>query len=1268
MAADEAKASVARYVDSGRSLPEPFSEKDLELRSRKIQEAEDARAAAVLAEEKSRRAEEAARKAEVAAITQMQDALEPPALEDVAEKMGYNISPENGGLIRPTGGPFPEEVIVSGRKFSHEFSGHPQGKVREGSGAVELLATDDIHKTEKRGEGCNLAAPGIEKLEGEVTKAADANHANLVGGLYSKISNRCEDRDPAAEEGPGGDGVQFCGEFYSPFPIRANLVGKAPVTPDDHCVRVGAKLLSAGQAWFAGKAAPGNPSEAHAIAYGETFHLISDFLDRADDFMAGNEGVFTHAPIVIDHGDIRVADSTGFDVYLDLFRTELTGVEFEFFELLGGAFKGVLIGFILVVVAVPVLFFNEGSAVKTRKTLEEGEKSFVSVSPELVDPANDGKLIYLTGPALTDDKLGDPQFPVSSDALRLKRKVEMYQWEENTKTETKKKLGGGEETVTTYDYVKTWGEKRNDSSRFKRQQGHTNPEMPVRSEVWTAKPIRVGAFELPDSLASKIDNFSSVSFDPETDFPEEILGKKASVSGGTIYLGGNPSAPEVGDLRIVFEETLPGPVSIISQQRGNSFEAFVGKAGGRISMLETGVKTPDEMFVAAHAGNRMMTWFLRALGAVLMFIGFSTILRPLSVFADVVPLFGSIVGVGTGLVALLLTIPFSLIIISVAWIFYRPLIGIPLVRFGIEAETQPQAVLQMGFRKSDLLVCLAFEVGAHLDVPFAVLQIRLLEGLAAPVLDSGGGFQRKWKFLPIERKEGASLLTVSCQKEAAPEVEASVSKNEGRDLVMDSIEAHGGAKQWYDNGQLQFRWSYHMEDRGPEAVVDTLQTVDTKTLANRHEVAGKDIAFGMTKDGEYWIDPEDAEFSPPYRFWALTPYYFIGIPFVFNDENAMFEKLEETMEFEGKDYTQVKVTYTQEAGDSPDDYYVLLIDPETKITRGAYYIVTNKLLGRDKAAQAVEKFITLDDLKDVSGVKLAAGHRTFSMEGGKIAGKMRYTDVSENNGLLLTGAVAYSAMLSLVPLAAVLVVIFSQFFDEELLLNAVNTEVALITPEATPLIAGILKSFLASRQLAGWIGVLVLLFFSTMAFRVLENAFSIIYHSKAPPRKRSFWVSALIPYLFIGLVAAGLIVITSITAFAESNVGHSYAFGGQSIGLGWLAGIVLRVSGFIGLVLLFSTLYKVMPVTRISYRLAFSGGLSAALMWELLRVVLVGYFNHLSIVNAVYGSMATTIILLVTLEAAALIVLLGAQVIAELQRNRRLGLPWYEDSVEETEG
>ena len=190
---------------------------------------------------------------------------------------------------------------------------------------------------------------------------------------------------------------------------------------------------------------------------------------------------------------------------------------------------------------------------------------------------------------------------------------------------------------------------------------------------------------------------------------------------------------------------------------------------------------------------------------------------------------------------------------------------------------------------------------------------------------------------------GIGFFAVGCDRGGR---DAAVS-DPGKELVMESIAAHGGKEKWYGSGQLQFQWKYHMTDRGADAVVDTIQTVDTKTMAVKHEVVGKDITFGLNA-GEDWIRPEGAEFTPPPRFWALTPFYFLGIPFVFNDENANFEKLAEQMEFEGKSYTQVKVTYDKEAGDSPDDYYVLLIDPETKLTRGAYYTVTSDLLGRDK--------------------------------------------------------------------------------------------------------------------------------------------------------------------------------------------------------------------------------------------------------------------------------------------------------------------------------
>ncbi|MGJ8656712.1 MAG: hypothetical protein ACSHX6_09690 [Akkermansiaceae bacterium] len=248
------------------------------------------------------------------------------------------------------------------------------------------------------------------------------------------------------------------------------------------------------------------------------------------------------------------------------------------------------------------------------------------------------------------------------------------------------------------------------------------------------------------------------------------------------------------------------------------------------------------------------------------------------------------------------------------------------------------------------------------------------------------------KIITLLTASSLSLLSVSCSEKAGSPAEVEVSINEGQQLVKDSIEAHGGAEKWYSNGLIQFRWKYHMSDKGPEAIVDTTQVVDTSSLAVVHEVTGKDVKFGMN-GGEAWISPKGAEFMPPVRFWSLTPYYFLGIPFIFNDESANFDLLSETMHFEGKDYTQVKITYDDDAGDSPDDYYVLLIDPETKLTKGAYYTVTSKLVAPNGPGPA--KFISLDNLVDVSGIKLASGHRTFFMEDGKITGQMRFTEVSD---------------------------------------------------------------------------------------------------------------------------------------------------------------------------------------------------------------------------------------------------------------------------------
>jgi len=351
----------------------------------------------------------------------------------------------------------------------------------------------------------------------------------------------------------------------------------------------------------------------------------------------------------------------------------------SWFGRIGESIKGVLFGLLLIVVSFPVLFLNEGRAVKTRKTLEEGSKSVVAVSAETVDAKNDGKLVHVTGDTAVEGFLTDPDFKVTAEAVKLRRKVEMFQWKENEKTETRKKLGGGEETVTTYSYEKTWSDKTLDSSGFHNKQGHENPQPAFEGKEWSADVVSLGAFRLSPGLVGMIDNFTEAPPDDAVEERQELAGKKLHKEASLFYLGESPAAPDIGDLRVSHEAAMPAAVSVIAKQTAGGFEPFGTKAGGTIEMLETGTVSAVAMFTAAHQTNKIMTWALRLLGFVLMTIGFNLLFRPLSVLADLVPMFGSIVGVGTGFVAFLLSLPLSLLVISISWIFYRPLVGIPLV-------------------------------------------------------------------------------------------------------------------------------------------------------------------------------------------------------------------------------------------------------------------------------------------------------------------------------------------------------------------------------------------------------------------------------------------------------------------------------------------------------------------------------------------------------------------------------------------------------------
>lgn len=350
---------------------------------------------------------------------------------------------------------------------------------------------------------------------------------------------------------------------------------------------------------------------------------------------------------------------------------------------IGQSFIGVLVGLALVPLSAAGLWWNEGRAVTTARSLAEGAAAVQTVPADRVDPAFEGKLVHVSGEARTTAPVGDEEFGVSAPALKLVRRVEMYQWKEDSRTETRDKLGGGQERVTTYSYSRSWVDRPVDSGRFHNRNGHENPPMAWQTRETVARDATLGAFRLPEILLNQLPRGEALALDEQ--LPRAVqrrVGKPAQIADGALYVGGDPQGPRIGDYRIRYEVVRPQAVSIVARQAGNSFAPYQTRAGDAVAMLDVGTVTAAQMFKEAQDENAVLTWILRAVGAVAMMIGFSMIMGPLRALAAVIPFLGDIVGAGAGLVSLAMTAVLAPLVIGFAWLFYRPLVGALVLAVG----------------------------------------------------------------------------------------------------------------------------------------------------------------------------------------------------------------------------------------------------------------------------------------------------------------------------------------------------------------------------------------------------------------------------------------------------------------------------------------------------------------------------------------------------------------------------------------------------------
>ncbi len=343
---------------------------------------------------------------------------------------------------------------------------------------------------------------------------------------------------------------------------------------------------------------------------------------------------------------------------------------------IGGTFAGVLFGILLIIGAFFLIFWNEGKALHTAQSLQQAQQVLITVPNAPINDQNNLRVIYFTGDATTEDVLEDPLFNISEKAIKLERKIEMYQWQENVETKKEKEMGGSEKEIKNYTYSKTWSSSLIDSSTFKEQTGHENPaELLIKPREKYATTVTVGDFHLPTELIKKIGGATVYDLS-KTEMSElqTKVKKPITPTDEGIYIGENSQIPAVGDMKVSeFIINIPQTVSIIGQQTTDTVQAYVAPAGESVLLLETGKSSPEVMIQNALDENQLMTWILRICSLVMMMIGVSLILKPFAILADFLPFLGSIVEFGTGIIAFILGLFLWGIGIAIAWVTVRPL-------------------------------------------------------------------------------------------------------------------------------------------------------------------------------------------------------------------------------------------------------------------------------------------------------------------------------------------------------------------------------------------------------------------------------------------------------------------------------------------------------------------------------------------------------------------------------------------------------------------
>lgn len=331
-----------------------------------------------------------------------------------------------------------------------------------------------------------------------------------------------------------------------------------------------------------------------------------------------------------------------------------------------------IMGFLLLIGSVALLYWNEGRAVKAHQSLDAGASRVVEA---VAGASLDGKLAHLTGVVDPARGLADPSFGVSvPSALRLTRKVEMLQWSESHNLVPTPEESGSKKS--NYSYEKKWSETPINSSGFQRVAGHENPSMPMSTATIDNAAASVSGYKLDAPMFKKMTGFRPVAIDPSAKVPAGFRAQGSSY----FYAGrGSMAAPQVGDLRVSFLAVPAETYSFVGGVWGQTLTGYVGEDKYEIALAVPGVAPAERMFERAHVEESAKTWMLRGLGLLLTFVAFFLMAAPVTALFAFIPILEDIAGTAAAIVAFIAAAPTTFLVVSLAWMAHRPLVGMGLL-------------------------------------------------------------------------------------------------------------------------------------------------------------------------------------------------------------------------------------------------------------------------------------------------------------------------------------------------------------------------------------------------------------------------------------------------------------------------------------------------------------------------------------------------------------------------------------------------------------